>query len=166
MTPDHFTLAKKPQIKVLERRLGNKPVRLIAAPDKGGLTSEAVPAADRGQPALTTEELLQVGSYGAQLEEYFGGPQDIEFAVDREGRLLLLQSRPLTLLEPEGESEPSACDSGAPPRLDRPRQRRPASAWPPARFSSSAGMKTWPAFPEGAVLVAAPHFLQLRRRAP
>ena len=119
LTPDHFILAKKPQIKVLERRPGNKPVRLIATPDKGGLTSEAVPAADQRQPALTTEELLQVGSYGAQLEEYFGRPQDIEFAVDREGRLLLLQSRPLTLLQPESESElPPAIEDRHPVLID------------------------------------------------
>jgi hypothetical protein len=29
--PDHYTLAKKPEIKILEQHLGNKPVRLIAA---------------------------------------------------------------------------------------------------------------------------------------
>ena len=105
LTPDHYTLGKKPEIKILERRLGNKPIRLIAAVNKEGLTSEAVPAADQFQPALTTEELLQLGRYGVQLEEHFGGPQDIEFAVNLEGQLLLLQSRPLTLLKPGNESE-------------------------------------------------------------
>lgn len=153
LTPDHFTLAKKPQIKVLERRLGNKPVRLIATPDKGGLTSEAVPAAEHGQPALTTEELLQVGSYGAQLEEYFGRPQDIEFAVDREGRLLLLQSRPLTLLQPESESElPPAIEDRHPVLIDH------GSA---ACFGVAAGPvfiirqdEDLASFPPGAVLVA------------
>jgi pyruvate,water dikinase len=38
--------------------------------------------------------------FAVLLEENAGLPQDIEWAVDRDGQLLLLQSRPLTVLEP------------------------------------------------------------------
>jgi pyruvate,water dikinase len=100
VTPDRYILAKKPEIKIVRQHLGNKPVRVSAA-HEGGLTQEAVPAGDQGQPALTEAELLQLGRYAMQLEEYFGGPQDIEFAVDLAGGLLLLQCRPLTSLKPE-----------------------------------------------------------------
>ncbi len=153
LTPDHYVLAKKPQIKILERRPGNKTIRLIAAPDKEGLTSEAVPAADQLQPALTTEELLQAGRLGVQLEEHFGGPQDIEFAVDFKGRLLLLQSRPLTLLQSEGEAElPPAIQGRHPVLIDH---------GTVACFGVAAGPvfivrqdEDLARFPPGAVLVA------------
>ncbi|TDD01719.1 pyruvate, water dikinase [Nonomuraea deserti] len=37
---------------------------------------------------------------GLRLREHFGSPQDIEWAVDRDGTLWLLQSRPITTLFP------------------------------------------------------------------
>ncbi|MEO3799781.1 PEP/pyruvate-binding domain-containing protein [Nonomuraea sp. B1E8] len=37
---------------------------------------------------------------GLRLREHFGSPQDIEWAVDRDGALWLLQSRPITTLFP------------------------------------------------------------------
>jgi pyruvate,water dikinase len=153
VTPDRYTLAKKPEIKIIRQRLGNKPVRLSAVAGELGLTREAVPAVDQGQPALTEAELLQLGRYAVQLEEYFGGPQDIEFAVDLAGRLLLLQCRPLTLLKPE----PAA---GLPPDLQA---RHPVllDHGTAACFGVAAGPvfvirqdEDLARFPDGAVLVA------------
>jgi pyruvate,water dikinase len=37
---------------------------------------------------------------GARLQEHFGSPQDVEWAIDRQGELWLLQSRPITTLFP------------------------------------------------------------------
>jgi pyruvate,water dikinase len=102
---------------------------------------------------LTAEELLQLGRYGVQLAEHFGGPQDIEFAVDLEGRLMLLQSRPLTLLKPESAGElPSEIQTRHPVLIDR---------GTVACFGVAAGPvfiihqdEDLARFPAGAVLVA------------
>lgn len=50
----------------------------------------------RDQPALTRRDRRALASLGRQAEALFGGPQDIEWAVDHDGRPLLLQSRPVT----------------------------------------------------------------------
>lgn len=47
---------------------------------------------------LLAEDLRRLGRLGLRVESALGGPQDIEFAVDRAGTPVLLQSRPITTL--------------------------------------------------------------------
>jgi pyruvate,water dikinase len=46
---------------------------------------------------LHAEELAQLAELGRRLEEHFGGPQDVEWAI-ADGKVYLLQSRPVTTL--------------------------------------------------------------------
>ncbi len=46
---------------------------------------------------LEVAELAQLAELGAALEDHFGAPQDIEWAI-ADGELFLLQSRPVTTL--------------------------------------------------------------------
>jgi pyruvate,water dikinase len=50
-----------------------------------------------GAGVLSREELEQLATLGRRLEEHFGSPQDIEWAIEG-GRIYLLQSRPVTAL--------------------------------------------------------------------
>jgi pyruvate, water dikinase len=95
LIPDRYLLAKKPAVSLLEQHISPKPFRLTSAATGEGLTTESVPDSENHQPALTPEELLVLGRHGLRLEDYFGEPQDIEFAVDTEGQVVILQSRPL-----------------------------------------------------------------------
>lgn len=45
---------------------------------------------------LMEEELLALGRLGLKAESALGGPQDVEWALDRGGRFVVLQSRPIT----------------------------------------------------------------------
>ena len=150
LNPDCYILAKGREITLLEQRISLKPVRLTAAADAEGLHQEPVPDREQKQPALAREEILLLGRYGVQLEEYFGSPQDIEFAVPAKGQVVILQSRPLIQSRPEAFPAPPVSDQ--PLLLDR---------GTVACFGVAAG----PAyvitrdedlvhFPEGAVLVA------------
>ena len=49
---------------------------------------------------LSDEHLLALAALGERAERHLGAPQDVEFALDAEGRLWLLQSRPITTLYP------------------------------------------------------------------
>lgn len=70
VTPDHYVLARD-----------------------GTLKREHL--ADRG--VLHAEELARLAELGCRLEEHFGGPQDVEWAIAG-GEVFLLQSRPVTTL--------------------------------------------------------------------
>ncbi|WP_300453838.1 PEP/pyruvate-binding domain-containing protein [Accumulibacter sp.] len=69
------------------------PARLrLARSDGTVLTSELV----EGVPALDEGVRRKLVDAALATENLFGGPQDIEFAVDRAGKLWLVQSRPIT----------------------------------------------------------------------
>lgn len=50
-----------------------------------------------GESALSADELRELAALGRRLEEHFGSPQDIEWAI-ADGCVFLLQSRPVTNL--------------------------------------------------------------------
>ncbi|WP_316043402.1 PEP/pyruvate-binding domain-containing protein, partial [Actinomadura sp. CNU-125] len=56
--------------------------------------------AERDDGPLTPLQLRRLARLAARTAQVFGGPQDVEFAFDRTGRLWLLQSRPVTALAP------------------------------------------------------------------
>ncbi|MEV1288524.1 PEP/pyruvate-binding domain-containing protein [Micromonospora sp. NPDC049679] len=53
---------------------------------------------DKG--CLTRAQLDELQRVGERLQDHFGRPQDIEWAIDHDGALWLLQSRPITTLFP------------------------------------------------------------------
>ena len=64
-------------------------------------TSHATPMAVplRRTPCLTDDEVRALARLGRQVEDHYGAPQDIEWALvgDSPGRFVLLQSRPETV---------------------------------------------------------------------
>ncbi|MET0417209.1 MAG: PEP/pyruvate-binding domain-containing protein, partial [Actinoplanes sp.] len=53
-----------------------------------------------GTGCVSPGTLAELQDAGARLQEHFGSPQDIEWAIDRDGLLWLLQTRPITTLFP------------------------------------------------------------------
>lgn len=63
---------------------------------RGGLVSAPVPPARIEAPKLLHEDLLRLCRLGLRVEASLGGPQDVEWALDEDGRLFVLQARPVT----------------------------------------------------------------------
>lgn len=76
--------------------------RLVLNAEKGGLKREEIPSDLRDASSLSDDEVRHVVRAGLCIERHFGRPQDIEFAFDRRGHLLILQSRPVTNLREYG----------------------------------------------------------------
>ena len=93
--------AVEPDRWVLDRTSGKilshtKPRRdLWVAPAQGGAVLEDLPTKKAPHPPLNDEEVEEVYRTAMALEKHFGSPQDVEWTF-REGRLYLLQSRPIT----------------------------------------------------------------------
>ncbi|MBO9582092.1 MAG: PEP/pyruvate-binding domain-containing protein [Sphingobium sp.] len=95
VTPDRWVVGKiTGEISV--RDISDKHIRQVPAPG-GGIVDEDLPADLRHAPALSDDELQALRAVGRRIEKHYGRPQDIEWAVDKEGKLLLLQSRPETV---------------------------------------------------------------------
>ncbi|MFZ5447899.1 MAG: PEP/pyruvate-binding domain-containing protein [Thermodesulfobacteriota bacterium] len=79
--------------RIVARHVGDKTHMHVAAPE-GGILDVAIPEELRG-PCLEDDQALALAKLGNQVKEHFGLPQDIEWALDNQGRFYLLQARPL-----------------------------------------------------------------------
>jgi phosphohistidine swiveling domain-containing protein len=101
VNPDHFVVDVESGT-VLEQRLGDR--RLVVQAVPGGGVEHLEPASGwHGGPCLTPEQLRSLARLGAEVEQCFGAPQDIEWAVDDGDRVWITQSRPITTLFPVPE---------------------------------------------------------------
>lgn len=93
--PDHYVVALQTW-KIKERRLGAKELAIMPTGDQG----TAPVRQDRShEQALPDEQIVELAKMVWRASEHFGAPQDIEWARVQ-GRLYLLQSRPITSLYP------------------------------------------------------------------
>ncbi|HXB96493.1 MAG TPA: PEP/pyruvate-binding domain-containing protein, partial [bacterium] len=81
----------------VETQLALKDRALRRQPD-GGTAFEPVEPAQASAAALTEAEALDLAARFKSLERELGRPQDLEWALDRERRLRVLQARPITTL--------------------------------------------------------------------
>lgn len=101
VTPDQFYVFKKGLAEgkrsIISRILGTKEVKLVYGKTKG--TKQArVLQKDRNTFSITDNDVLQLAKWGVEIEEYYGRPQDIEWAKDgKTGELYIVQARPETV---------------------------------------------------------------------
>jgi len=108
VTPDCFTVSKVTG-EITGRRIGAKLRFHSFGPNEPGISSSAMPVSLRGRPCLTDDEARALAAVGRRVEEHYGVPQDIEWALlgddparpplhgDPADHIRLLQSRPETV---------------------------------------------------------------------
>jgi len=108
VTPDSFTVSKVTG-EVTGRRVGAKLRAHSFMPNGQGISAQPMPPALRRSPCLTDDEARALAQAGRQIEDHYGVPQDIEWALlgdspgdpalhaDPADRIVLLQSRPETV---------------------------------------------------------------------
>jgi pyruvate,water dikinase len=95
VTPDRFVLGKiTGEISV--RNISDKHIRHLPLAG-GGTQEEETPDALRNAPCVTDDDLQRLRELGRKIERHYGRPQDIEWAIDQDGQVLILQSRPETV---------------------------------------------------------------------
>ena len=87
-----------------DARVGCQSVRITTGPD--GDVLEELDAADGWRRVLTDDEVVRIAHLGLDIERHYASAQDIEWALVGD-ELFVVQSRPLTTLEPStlGASE-------------------------------------------------------------
>lgn len=105
VTPDRWVMGKiTGEISV--REISDKHIEHRRASD-GGVEAAEVDAARRREPCLTDAQLERLRQVARQVERHYGCAQDIEWAIDAGGNLMLLQSRPETVWSSK-EATPAA----------------------------------------------------------
>ncbi len=82
------------QGRIIHREIAAKEQELRLA-EADGIVQRDVAEDLRLAPCLTDEQILALAAAGRKLEEHYGQPLDIEWAVDPAGRACILQARPL-----------------------------------------------------------------------
>lgn len=95
VTPDKFVINKITG-EITRRDIGDKHIAHVPA-EGGGVHEQDVAAELRQQPCLSDEQIKRLAAIARQVEQHYGKPQDIEWAIDQQGSVLLLQSRPETV---------------------------------------------------------------------
>ncbi|MWV28602.1 PEP/pyruvate-binding domain-containing protein [Aurantiacibacter rhizosphaerae] len=96
VTPDKWVLGKITG-EISQRDISDKHARQVPAPEGGGIVEVENEDDKRSAPCLTDDELLALREVGRKIERHYGKAQDIEWALDQDGKVLLLQSRPETV---------------------------------------------------------------------
>ena len=110
--PDTYVVAKEGP-RLLEARTGNQEFMIVRGHDGHDQRVDLAPGAV-GQRVLTDDEVLELARLAMQVEDHFGQPQDVEWAIER-GRTFVVQARPVTTL-----GVAAASSSGVPDGTGRP----------------------------------------------
>ncbi|HEB85340.1 MAG TPA: hypothetical protein ENI92_10130, partial [Bacteroidetes bacterium] len=149
LTPDAFAVSREDG-RLLRSEPAVKRARWVLAPG-GGILEEPVGEEERARPAVDEKMLKRLADYAVRLEEHYGSPQDIEWAVTREGELFLLQTRPLQVIH--AAEEPREIDlSGLEPLAAGGTTVCPGVGY--GVVAQVASAEDLAAVPEGAVVIA------------
>ncbi|MFD1862951.1 rifamycin-inactivating phosphotransferase [Planococcus chinensis] len=95
VSADHYKVRNG---RIIEKAISTK--KIAVYPQSGGGTKQReIPEAQQGQQAVSDEEILALERMGREIETHFGQPQDIEWCI-ADGRIFIVQSRPITTLYP------------------------------------------------------------------
>ncbi len=92
VTPDNYVVRKSGALRRV--RIGRQD-RMVIRDDEGGTVTLALDEAKATSQVLDEDEIARLVAIGLDLEERFGTPQDIEWALEGD-ELYVLQSRPIT----------------------------------------------------------------------
>jgi pyruvate,water dikinase len=100
VTPDSFVISKVTG-EIVRRTVSTKTHWHQPDPGGAGVVESEVPANLRDVPSISDEEIAELVAIARRVEEHYGCPQDIEWAVSRTAppgeNVFLLQSRPETV---------------------------------------------------------------------
>ena len=111
VTPDDFVVDKV-SLRITERRLAKKNIQYVRDLKTGHTVHEEVPEEKQQLPCITDEEIVRLAEMAKRIEQHYGKPQDIEWAIDQDiatasQNTFIVQSRPETVWSMKAAEAPS-----------------------------------------------------------
>lgn len=160
VNPDHFE-ANAQTLEITGRSIAHKDFMDIRGPE-GGVVRRDLVDGEADLPSITDEQARDLALIGRRIQEHYGSPQDIEWAI-QDGSIYIVQTRPVTAI---GRREPTAQLAGEREVLVRGLAASPGVASGTARIL--AGIEESDRFRAGDILVTrmtAPDWVPLMRKA-
>ena len=111
---DLYVVTRGDGMVIREKDISQKDQKFVCYPDEGVCRLDTT-GDEREEPSLSDDQALELAEIAVRMEAYYGRPQDIEWAVGRDGRIVVLQCRPLeqkTLAAEGGQKGASVKEPG------------------------------------------------------
>jgi len=165
VTPNTYVVSRDADRTILEKNIPVQRVMLACNPE-GDVAEAKVPNEKRGQPCLTDNQIKALAEYALILERCYEKPQDIEWALDPNDNLFIIQARPLRILAEKPSKPIPTSLRGYEVLIDKGQIAcKGVGAGKVYLITKEEDLKT---FPEGAVLVAkhtSPKFVTVMNKA-
>ncbi|MFP4187801.1 MAG: phosphoenolpyruvate synthase [Halobacteriales archaeon] len=102
VTPDNYVFDRGTR-EVVTANVASKKVMHVKDAGTGETVEKEVPDDRRDEQVLSEKEVAEIAEVAERLEDHYGAPQDIEWAI-QDDELYILQSRPITTIN-ENEDE-------------------------------------------------------------
>ena len=105
INPDNYIIkgTKITDLEIKDIKVSNKKIAIVRS--GSGENKVVKLSSDRSKDqVLTKAEILEIANYAIKLEEHYGKPQDIEFALEA-NKIYIVQSRPITTIGSTGKEE-------------------------------------------------------------
>lgn len=109
VTPDNY-LVDKNSLKILDKQINNKDIELIRLPN-GGVEEEKLDSQIAHTPALTNKQIIELAQYAKDIERHYGCYMDMEWALDQNDKLWLVQARPETVWSQKAKQKAEKTDT-------------------------------------------------------
>jgi len=90
---DRFVVARDP-VRIEERHIADKQQKFVCYPEEGVRRLELL-GDERLLPSISEHTALELASIALRIEDHYGVAQDVEWALDEKGDIVVLQCRPL-----------------------------------------------------------------------
>ena len=91
ITPDSYVVSREPRA-IIERRVAEQNTMVICS-SEGNIKQADIPGSMKNKSCLPVELINILSDHAVALEDHYGRPQDIEWAVDRDNQIYILQTR-------------------------------------------------------------------------
>ena len=108
---DIFVVSRKEPGKVLERDISHKDELYVCYAEEGVCRMETT-GEQANQASISDDDALEVARICLKLEKHYGSAQDVEWALDRQGGIKLLQARPLQQVKSRAARVKTGDDTG------------------------------------------------------
>ncbi len=105
VTPETYIVSRN-YLEIVKRNIPEQKSMFVCRPD-GELEEVVLPDEMKGKPSLTDEQIKTLAEYAIAIENHYKSPQDIEWAIDRDGTPYILQTRPLMILKEKTKIVPT-----------------------------------------------------------
>jgi pyruvate,water dikinase len=97
VSPDYYSVDKQAR-KILERKIATKNVMHTKDLHTGKTIDMPVPEDKKNAIVLDDNEIMKLVGFGEVVEDLYGNPQDVEWAI-KNNEIYILQSRPITTIK-------------------------------------------------------------------